>query len=90
VDGKRFVEFNGVQRIRFRMGVQRGERNGRNAMEMGESLVSFNDHYEVSPLLTSACVVHRDTFYQEADFQEMKKLGLNTIRIPVGCECTFS
>ncbi|GAA5983917.1 hypothetical protein JCM5350_001790 [Sporobolomyces pararoseus] len=27
---------------------------------------------------------HWDTFYQEEDFREMKRLGLNTIRIPLG------
>jgi len=52
----------------------------------------WEHHWYVS-LRTSAIYLlrpvrwrYRDTFYTVADFQEMAKLGLNSVRIPIGCE----
>ncbi|GAA6014031.1 hypothetical protein JCM11491_003494 [Sporobolomyces phaffii] len=64
------------------------ECNEANGMAQMQS--RYEDHwYGRLPHAGSATSSHhlsRNTFYQEEDFIEMKRLGLNTIRIPLGCE----
>lgn len=61
------------------------KRCNRNGSNTGAPLDVFSDSFaEVVEMR------YRDTFYSASDYEEMAKLGLNSVRIPIGCELLSS